>query len=121
MFIDYAKVDFETVISDYDIVFDTMGRTIQENSFQVLKKGGRLVSIVSPPDEAKAVEKGIKDGSLWLNPSGKQLQEIADLMAGNRIRAIVGHVFAFTQEGLRDAHKLSESHHARGKIVVKIK
>ncbi len=104
MFIDYAKVDFETVISDYDIVLDTMGRTIQENSFQVLKKGGRLVSIVSPPDEAKAVEKGIKAGSLWLNPSGKQLQEIADLMADNRIRAIVGHVFAFTQEGLRDAH-----------------
>lgn len=120
-FIDYSQQSFEALLNDYDIVLDTMGGDIQDKSFQVLKDGGKLVSIVSPPDEEKAKAKNIQAGSIWLRPNGKQLQEIADLMKANKLKAIVGHEFPLSREGLYDAHKLSESHHARGKIVIAIK
>jgi NADPH:quinone reductase-like Zn-dependent oxidoreductase len=120
-FIDYQNTAFETVLSDYDIVFDTMGGAIQEKSFNVLKKGGKLVSIISPPNEEKAKEKNIKAGLVWLQPNGKQLQQLADLMEKGILKSIVGHVYHFSDKGLQEAHELSETHHAKGKIVVKIK
>jgi NADPH:quinone reductase-like Zn-dependent oxidoreductase len=120
-FIDYQNTAFETVLSDYDIVFDTMGGAIQEKSFNVLKKGGKLVSIISPPNEEKAKEKNIKAGLVWLQPNGKQLQQLADLMEKGSLKSIVGHVYHFSDKALQEAHELSETHHAKGKIVVKIK
>lgn len=44
-FINYKEQDFSEVLSDYDIVLDTMGGEIMDKSFDVLKEGGKLVSI----------------------------------------------------------------------------
>lgn len=120
-FINYKEEDFSEVLSDYDIVVDTMGEEIMEKSFDVLKEGGRLVSIVGMPDEEKAKEKGIKAGNHWLEPDGRQLQEIADLMEKGIVKSHVGQTFPFSEEGLQEAHRLSETHHAKGKIVIKMK
>ena len=50
--IDYRTTPFEDVLSDVDVVFDTMGGDVQKNSFKVLKKHtGRIISIVSDFDE----------------------------------------------------------------------
>lgn len=119
-FIDYKKTDFETVLSDYDIVLDTMGEDIQEKSFNVLKQGGKLVSIVSEPDKKRAESLGIKADFLMLEPDGKELQKIAELLENHRLKPIVGSVYPFSEKGLQDAHTLSESHHAKGKIVIKM-
>jgi NADPH:quinone reductase-like Zn-dependent oxidoreductase len=48
-FIDYKKAKFEDKVSDVDAVFDTVGGDTQERAFQTLKRGGILVSTVSPP------------------------------------------------------------------------
>lgn len=120
-FINYKEENFEEVIQDYDIVLDTMGGEIQEKSFEVLKKGGRLVSIAQPPDEKKAKSKGITAGFLWLEENGKQLAELGNMIKKEQVKTHVGHTFSLSQEGLREAHKLSETHHAKGKIVIKIK
>ncbi|ASN06665.1 NADP-dependent oxidoreductase [Virgibacillus necropolis] len=120
-FINYKEENFEDVIKEFDIVLDTMGGEIQERSFDVLKKGGKLVSIVQPPDEEKGKAKGITAGFHWLESNGKQLAELGNLIKREQVETNVGHTFPFTQEGLQEAHKLSESHHAKGKIVIKIK
>lgn len=120
-FINYKDENFKEILKDYDIVLDTMGGKIQEKSFDVLKRGGKLVSIVQPPDEKVAESKGITAGFLWLEPNGKQLAELGKLIKREQVKTNVGHTFPFSQDGLRDAHKLSESHHAKGKIVIKIK
>lgn len=117
--IDYKTTDFVDVLSDIDVVFDTMGGDVQRKSLQVLRTGkGRLVSIVGLEDEEYAKEKGIKAESIWLEPSGQELQEIADLLADGSVKAIVGETFPFSEKGLYDAHALSETHHAVGKIVI---
>ncbi|ASK60945.1 NADPH:quinone reductase [Virgibacillus phasianinus] len=120
-FINYKEENFEEVIEDFDIVVDTMGGDIQEKSFDVLKKGGKLVSIAQPPDEKNAELKGIKAGFVWLEPSGKQLAELGRLIKHEQVHTTIGHTFEFSQDGLREAHKLSETHHAKGKIVIKIR
>ncbi len=120
-FIDYTSQDFESLLSDYDIVFDTIGGEVQEKSFNVLKAGGMLVSIVSPIDEQQAAEKGVKTGYFFLEPNGQRLKKLADLMEKDQLKAVIGETYPLTQEGLRTAHKQSETHHAKGKIVIKIK
>jgi NADPH:quinone reductase-like Zn-dependent oxidoreductase len=119
--IKYDQQDFEQELNDIDLVVDTMGGEIQTKSFHVLKKGGTLVSVAQPPDEKLAEEMGITAKFHWLIPNGKQLSELADLMATGKLKPIVGSVFEFSEQGLRDAHALSETHHAKGKIVIRIK
>lgn len=118
--IDYKKEDFETVLEDFDFVLDSLGGEIQEKSFTVLKNGGKLASIVSEPNKEKANQKNIKSGLVWLNPNGKQLAEIAELLKQGKVKVIIGHKFPFSEKGLTEAHALSETHHAKGKIVIQI-
>ncbi|MFG6113962.1 NADP-dependent oxidoreductase [Halobacillus sp. MO56] len=120
-FINYQEEDFSEVLEDFDIVVDTIGGDAQEKSYDILKEGGKLVSIVQPPEEEKAKERGIKAGFHWLEPDGAQLTKIAELIKTGKVRAVVGHHFDFTEEGLKEAHELSESHHAQGKIAISIK
>ncbi|MBC6314317.1 NADP-dependent oxidoreductase [Listeria grandensis] len=117
--IDYKTTNFADVLTDVDVVFDTMGGDIQKDSFRVLKANtGRLISIVSEPDQAIAKAKNIVAKSIWLTPNGEQLQAFADLMASGKVKAIVGATFPFSEQGVYDAHALSETHHAKGKIVI---
>ena len=119
-FINYKEEDFSEVLSDFDIVLDTLGGEIQEKSFQVLKEGGRLASIVQPPDEKTAEKFGVKAGFVWLEPSGEKLAKLAELMVKGQLTSVIGHRFPLSEAGLKDAHEVSESHHAKGKIVISI-
>ncbi|WP_102335299.1 NADP-dependent oxidoreductase [Salimicrobium jeotgali] len=116
--IDYTKDDFAEVLNDYDVVFDMLGGDVLDKAFDVLKKGGRLVTIAGQPDEEKAKANDIEATSFWLEPDGKQLKEIADLMEAGKVKANIGHRYPLTTEGLQEAHGLSETHHAKGKIVI---
>jgi NADPH:quinone reductase-like Zn-dependent oxidoreductase len=51
-FIDYTQDPVRGRSSkDVDIVFDTVGGDTQDRSWPVLKPGGILVSVISPPPE----------------------------------------------------------------------
>ena len=78
--IDYHTTDFEEVLQDIDLVFDTMGGDTQKKSFTVLKPKGRLISILSIEDEDLAKEKDIFAKAIWLRTNGKQLAELTELI-----------------------------------------
>lgn len=119
--IDYKTEQFEDVLSDYDIVLDALGGDVLDKSFQVLKKGGRLVSIAGMPSEQDAAKYGVHASSYWLEPQGDQLQELAGLYEKGQLKPVIGEVFDLSEQGLQDAHALSETHHAKGKIVIRVK
>ncbi len=119
--INYKEDDFETRLSGYDIVFDTLGGDNLRKSYEIMKEGGTVISIVEEPDEAFASEKGIKTGFLFLEPSGEQLGELTKRIESGEIRPLTGETFPLSEEGLKAAHELSETHHARGKIIIKVK
>lgn len=117
--IDYNKQDFSTAGRVYDIVFDTVGGDVQEKSFQVVKTGGILVSIVSPPDQAKCEANGIRGAWFFLEPDGEKLARIGRLIEQGEVRPVVGATFPLAE--VAKAHELSESRHLTGKIVLKVK
>lgn len=119
--IDYREEDFSEVLENFDFVLDTMGGETLDKSYGVLKRGGKLVSIAGQPDEEKAEQFGIEASSYWLEPNGQQLKKLGDLFVSGEVKPEVGHIYPLTEQGVRDAHELSESHHARGKIVLKVK
>src|SRR5690606_16232426 len=119
--INYREEDFSELLEDFDAVLDTMGGEVLDKSFKVLKKGGKLISIAGQPSAEKAEQHEVKASDFWLEPSGEQLKKLANLYVSGELKPTIGEVFAFTERGLQDAHELSESHHARGKIIIKIK
>ena len=117
-FIDYTKTHFEDVATNVDVVFDTIGGDTQKRSWQVLKPGGILVSVVSPPPEAVAATHGVRGAFVFIRPSGEQLTQIADLIDGGRMRPVIHTVLPLAE--VRQAHVISQTGHARGKIVLQV-
>ncbi|RCW74969.1 NADP-dependent oxidoreductase [Saliterribacillus persicus] len=117
--IDYRKTDFKEVVQDVDLVLETIGGKTQEDSFEVLKENsGRIISVVGEPNQDKAKEKNVLAKGIWLQPDGKQLSFLASLLEEGKMKSIVGSTYPLTQKGVYDAHELSETHHAVGKIVI---
>jgi NADPH:quinone reductase-like Zn-dependent oxidoreductase len=116
--IDYTKTKFEDVAKDVDVVFDTVGRDTLARSYPLVKKGGIITTIVARPDPAQLEKYGIRGSSIYSHPDGNELAEITKLIEAGKIKPVVGQVMPLT-----DAVKASqqaETHHTRGKIVLKI-
>ena len=58
--IDYKKQDFESLLRGYDVVLNSQDKTTLEKSLNVLKPGGKLISISGPPDPDFAREQGLE-------------------------------------------------------------
>src|SRR5213079_1062561 len=109
-FIDYKKAKFEDKVSGVDVVFDTVGGDTQERAFQTLKRGGVLVSTVSPPLAEKAKEFGVTVAMVMMMAKPEQLAEINQLVESGKLKARVATVLPLTQ--VKKAHQLSSSGHA---------
>lgn len=117
-FIDYSTTKFEAVVTDADVVFDTVGGETQTRSFQALKPGGFLVSIISPPSEELAAQFGVRAAVLYAHPSSETLTEIATLVDNGQLKAHLETVLPLSE--IRQAHELMQHGSKRGKIVLQI-
>jgi NADPH:quinone reductase-like Zn-dependent oxidoreductase len=116
-FVDYKKAKFEDKVSDVDVVFDTVGGDTQERAFQTLKRGGFLVSTVSPPSAGKAKEFGVTATMVAVMPNSDQLAEINRLVESGKLKVRVATVLPLAE--VKKAHELSASGHADGKIILR--
>jgi NADPH:quinone reductase-like Zn-dependent oxidoreductase len=116
--IDYTKQKFEDVAHDVDLVLDPVGRDTLARSYDVVKKGGIVVTIVSRCDETELRKHEIRGASLSSHPDSAELGEITKLIDGGKIKPIVTEVLPLTDAAKADAQ--AETHHTRGKIVLKI-
>jgi NADPH:quinone reductase-like Zn-dependent oxidoreductase len=116
-FIDYKKARFEEEASGVDVVFDTVGGETQERAFQTLKRGGFLVSTVSPPSEDKAKEFGVTVAMVRMMPKPDQLAEINRLVESGKLKVRVAMVLPLAE--VKKAHRLSADGHAGGKIILR--
>jgi NADPH:quinone reductase-like Zn-dependent oxidoreductase len=116
--IDYRAEDFTHTVKDVDLVFDTVGGETLKRSFGVVRKGGQLLSIVSPPDEAPAKERGIEARFVRSNITGTRLEEISGLIDAGKIKVIIDREFPLAEA--KAAHLLSETGRVRGKIILRM-
>jgi len=141
--INYREENFEEVLADYDYVYDTLGGDALVNSFQILKAGGKIVSISDLPNGRFGKENNypfwktiafslisrkltklekqyqVQYNFLFMKPSGEQLNKIKELIEAEKIKPLIDRVIPF--EDAQKAMEYSESGRAKGKIVIKIK
>ena len=140
--IDYKKQAFDNVLSGYDIVLGTLRGDVIEKSTQILKPGGKIISLIGPLDAAFAQARGLnfllrfvfglmsrkiirltkKRGLtysfLFVRPDGAQLTQISKLTEAEHIIPVIDKVFPFA--ATKDALDYLAGGHAKGKVVVKI-
>jgi len=104
-------------VSSVDVVFDTVGGDTQQRAFQTLKRGGVLVSTVSPPSAEKAKQFGVTVAMVAMMPKPDQLAEIDHLLERGKLNVRVGTVLPLAEA--KKAHQLSASGHADGKIILR--
>ena len=114
--VDYTTTTVVDAVEPVDVVFDTIGGAVQEASWSLLKPGGIQVSIISPPDEARAATLGVRGAFVFIGPNAPVLERLAAMVDGGTLRPIVGAEFALSD--IAAAHALSESGRAVGKIVL---
>ncbi|MCC6677658.1 MAG: NADP-dependent oxidoreductase [Phycisphaerales bacterium] len=116
--IDYRAQKFEDIARDVDVVLDPIGGDTQERSWSVLKKGGILVSIVQPPEQAKASKAEAKGVVILVRPNADELAQIGGLIDDGKIRPVVSKVLPLARAA--EAHELIATRHTRGKIVLEV-
>ncbi|QQS23261.1 NADP-dependent oxidoreductase [bacterium] len=116
--IDYKTQDFTTIIKDYDAAFVTAQPTL-EGSVKAVKKGGIVVSMVGPADEAMAKEHEVTVIPQMTQTSTEQLTRLAELVDSGKVKPQVDKVFTLDQ--IKEAFDFFEKNNPRGKVVVTIK
>ncbi|UGQ31474.1 NADP-dependent oxidoreductase [Acinetobacter calcoaceticus] len=138
--IDYKTMNFEQELKDYDVVLDTQGGKTLEKSVNVLKRGGRLISLAGPPDQAtteafnlnrflkcvipllswsirhKAKKRGVTYSFLFMQPNGQQLSKISELVEAGKIKPVVDQIYDFIQ--IKEALQYVNTGRAKGKVVL---
>jgi NADPH:quinone reductase-like Zn-dependent oxidoreductase len=114
--IDYRTQRFEDQASDLDMVFDLIDGETRERSWKLLKRGGTLVSTLTEPSQEKARELGVRALRYTVEADGRELAEIADLVAAGRVRPHVERTYPL-DEASRALTAL-ERDHPVGKIVL---
>ncbi|WP_025146662.1 NADP-dependent oxidoreductase [Pedobacter jeongneungensis] len=116
--IDYKMEDFETVLSDVDLVLDTIGGETQFKSLNILKAGGRVITTLMPEFVAEAKAKKLHLIGFTAQSIPGQLAEIATLIDSGKVKPVIEKVLPFTSA--KQAQTESEQGHTRGKIVLQV-
>jgi NADPH:quinone reductase-like Zn-dependent oxidoreductase len=116
--VDYTKTKFEDVAKDVDVIIDSVGKDTLARSYGVVKKGGFIVSLVAQPDPAQLEKHGIRGAPLSVEPNDDELAEISKLIDQKKIKVIISQVLPLKEAAKAQAQ--SDTHHTRGKIVLKV-
>lgn len=138
--IDYKTQNFEDLLNGYDAVLGTVRGDTIEKSIDIVKPGGKIVSLVGPLDVAFArakqlnfilrfifglmsrkiirlsSKKDIAYSFLFVHTDGAQLGAIGKLVEEERILPVIDKIFPFEQA--KDALAYLAQGHAKGKVVV---
>ena len=116
--IDYTKTRFEDVAKDVDAVLDPVGKETLARSYGVVKKGGIVMSLVARPEPVELEKRAIRGAAISVHPAAEDLAEIARLIDAGKIKPVVTEVLPLSEAIA--AQRQAETHHTRGKLVLRI-
>ncbi|WP_036502175.1 NADP-dependent oxidoreductase [Nocardia aobensis] len=139
--VDYTEQDFSQVLSDYDLVVDSLGGENLMKSLTVLRPGARAIGVAGPPDAGfprqlgapkpfelvtwflsrkvrrAAFKLGVGYSFFFMRADGAQLRELAALYDAGHLRPVLDSTFPFDRTP--EALAYVESGKAKaGKVVV---
>ena len=116
--IDYHATHFEDTLRDIDVVLDAIGGETRRLSWRVLRKGGVLVTLVSPIPAGEAEQNGMRGIFFIVSGNRGQLDQISALVAGGRLKPVIAEVLPLAHA--REAFELGAASRAPGKIVLEV-
>lgn len=115
--LDYRTVNFEEAIPQVDVLIDTVGGETLERTFEKLKSGGVLVSVVSTKPLPQRT--GVRSVFFYAEVTTARLGVLTKLFEGEKLSARVGSVLPL--KDAQSAHyMLAGAPHKPGKIVLEI-
>jgi len=116
--IDYKTQDFTKLVKDVDVVADLTGGEVQNKSFEVLKKGGKLLSIVIPPSSELAEKYKVIGEFIMGNPYYKKLAWCEQWILDGKIKAQVALTLKLEQAAA--AQDIVSKGGVKGKVVLEM-
>jgi NADPH:quinone reductase-like Zn-dependent oxidoreductase len=118
-FIDYTRTRAADVVSDVDLVIDTVGGADSAHFLTVLKRGGTMLPVFfaeyDPEDTARL---GIAVSNIQVRSNGPQLAEIGRLFDEGKLQAGVDSTYPLSEAD--NAHTRAARGHIQGKIVLTV-
>ncbi|HEY0941661.1 MAG TPA: NADP-dependent oxidoreductase [Steroidobacter sp.] len=119
--IDYSKTRFEDVVENVDVVLDTVGGDTLQRSPAVLREGGTLLTLVGKPPAEACSERKLRcpsPSTATDEKPGEELAKLAKLFERGVLKMTIEAEFPLADAV--QALELSETGHARGKIIVRM-
>ncbi|MFL6798927.1 MAG: NADP-dependent oxidoreductase [Xanthobacteraceae bacterium] len=116
--IDYRSQDFTKVVANCDAVFDTVGGDVAQKCFAVLRSGGRAAFIASGLQAPPSTRPDVTSLRPLAERARRHLDRIAELFTAGAVRPPEIDLYALSQAAA--AHRVSESRHLRGKLVLQV-
>jgi NADPH:quinone reductase-like Zn-dependent oxidoreductase len=73
----------------FDVLLDTFGGPVPDESYGLVRPGGRLVTLVQPPDRSMAERHGIQGIFFIVASDPDELRHIADLAEQGELRPVI--------------------------------
>ena len=99
--VDYTREDFTKLGSQFDLVFDAVGKTSKSVCKKLLKPGGKFLSVMSLPKKKT-----------------NDLLVLKQLIEAGKLKAVIDRRYKLEQ--IREAHAYVEQYHKKGNVVVNI-
>jgi NADPH:quinone reductase-like Zn-dependent oxidoreductase len=116
--IDYKKRRFEDVADDFDMVLDLISGDTQDRSWQLLRRGGILVSTLAEPSQEKARAHHVRGMRFTVHESGSDLAAISRLIDDGKVKPKITKTFQFVEAA--KAQQYVEEGHTEGKVVLEV-
>nr|WP_040589385.1 NADP-dependent oxidoreductase [Mesorhizobium alhagi] len=119
--VDFQTERFEDAARNVDAVLDLVGGETQNRSFEVLRRGGKLISAVSEPNQELAKKHRVDATFFLVKVTTRHLTELTDLIDRGNLRTRVGAVLPLADA--REAHYILEGRRPppKGKIVLAVR
>ncbi|WP_067456786.1 NADP-dependent oxidoreductase [Nocardia alba] len=120
--IDYRAVDFAEVVSEVDVVLDTLGEENSRRSLPTLRPGGLLITLLGAGTQvdlpAEAARHGVGFASLLVEADHAGMNSVAELLGSGAVVPIIAGVFPLAEAA--KAHAIGETDRTLGKLVVSL-
>jgi NADPH:quinone reductase-like Zn-dependent oxidoreductase len=116
--IDYKSQDVTVLVKDVDLVADCAGGDTQSKLFEVVKSGGKLLSIAGMPSPELAQKYNVEARFVSSNLSAKSLENGLNLVREGQIKPIIAKTFPLTDAA--QAQDLVSAGGINGKVVLEV-
>lgn len=116
--IDYKNQMFEYILKDYDAVLDVVGGEVCTRSYQILRKGGVIVSTIENPNQELVLKHEVRAIAQMTQVNSVHLAKVAEFVEQGAIKVFIDKTFPLDQAP--EAITYLRDSHTKGKVIIKI-